>query len=231
MPQPIVMGVSESNISVPVGRITEGHKITLYPLKNWADYKWFVRKVKNREFDAATVVLDSYTVIGTYVVNEAMSAPAATTQDGNLKQARWTGVASDQFTELLDLLGSTQPLVGKPSYHIAVTVHEQEEAVYDPEGKMTGISAINPAVPGGFRRSFGAKFDCIFLTRTHPKLEKVGAVNKVTGADHIMWTVAPDRLYSAKDGIGGNGGRKVLPVNVPNSWDALVAAWDSQPKV
>jgi len=231
MPQPVVMGMTESNISLPVGRIQEGANLTLYPLKTWADYRWFVRKTKNREWDAATVVLDSYTVVGTYAVAEAMGAPAALTQDGNLKQARWTNVASDQFTELLDLLSATQPMFGKLSYHVVVTVHEQDENVVDAEGKVTGISAVNPAVPGGFRRNFGAKFDCIFLTRTLPLYEQgPDKVRRIVGADHKMWTVAPDHLRSAKDGIGGNGGRKVLPPTVPNTWEALQAAWGNNVK-
>ena len=227
MPEPIVIGCTEPNISVAVGRIQEGRKITLYPLKNWTDYKWFVRRTKNREWDAATVVLDSYTLVGDFAVTTAMERPAALTVDGNLKQARWTNVKSDQFTELLDLLSATQPQQGKPSYNVLVTVHEQEEVTVDDEGKVRGISAVNPAVPGGLRRSFGAKFDCVFVAQAKPRFAKGGhGVMEPAGVEHVLWAVPPDNLRSVKDGIGGNGGRKILPPTVENTWAALSAAWE-----
>jgi hypothetical protein len=231
MPQPIVMGVTEPNISVPIGRIAEGHKIRLYPLRSWRDYEWFVRTTKNREWEeAATIVLDSYTMVGDMVVNEAMSAPGALTGDGNLKQARWTGVKSDQFTELLDLLSATLPMPGKRAYHIVVTVHEQEEAVYDAEGKMTGISAINPAVPGGLRRSFAAKFDCVFIAQARTVYVKgANGLQRPAGTSHMLWTVPPDSLRSAKDGLGGNGGRSVLPPTIENNWSVLQESWYHSP--
>lgn len=226
LPQPIVIGCTEPNISVPVGRIQEGLQITLYPLHSWRDYQWFVRRTKNREWDAATVVLDSYTLVGDLAVTNAMDKPGALTSDGNLKQARWTNVKSDQFTELLDLLSATQPQAGKSSYHVVVTVHEQEEMIVDEEGKVRGVAAVNPAVPGGLRRSFGAKFDCVFVVTARPKFAK-GAHNvmETVGVSHALWTVPPDPLRSVKDGIGGNGGRKVLPPTVENTWAALQSAW------
>lgn len=226
MPEPIIIGCTEPNISVGVGRIQEGKGITLYPLKTWLDYQWFVRKTKNREWDAATIVLDSYTLVGDLAVTTAMGKPGALTGDGNLKQARWTNVKSDQFTELLDLLSATQPQAGKPSYHVLVTVHEQEEVQVDEEGKVRGISAVNPAVPGGLRRSFGAKFDCVFVVAARPRFAKgPSGVMEPVGVNHVLWTVPPDPLRSVKDGIGGNGGRKILPPTVENTWAALTAAW------
>ena len=226
MPQPIIMGVSEPNISVPVGRIQEGHAIVLYPLKDWKDYEWFVRKTKNREWDARTVVLDSYTLIGDFSVQSEMDKPGSLTKDGNLIQARWSAVKGNQFTELLDLLSSSQPEAGRPAYHIVVTVHEQDEAVVDAEGKVTGISAVNPAVPGGLRRSFGAKFDCVFVASQTPRYAKdEKGIQRPVGVDHVLWTIPPDRLRSVKDGLGGLGGRKVLPPTVGNTWAELCNAW------
>ena len=230
MPHPIVVGVTESNISVYVGRIAEGAAITLFPLRSWADYQWFVRKTKNREWDASTVALDSYTVAGGFCVDSAMARPGSLTKDGMLQQTQWNRVKSEQFDELLDLLGSIQPAAGKPSYNIVVTVHEQDEAIYgtgtDGSRVVTGISAVNPAVPGGLRGHFGAKFDCVFITASQTLMTAdANKIQRPSGVRHFMWTVNPDHLRKTKDGLGGNGGRKALPPQVENTWRALQAAW------
>lgn len=228
MPQPIIFGCTEPNISVPVGRIQEGHALTLYPLKEWADYQWFVRKTKNREWDAATVVLDSYTLVGDFVTTATKGQPGALNKEGQLTWSKWDLVKSYQFNEILDLLSAVVPQEGKRAYHIVVTVHEQDEAIRNAEGEVTGISAISPAVPGGMRKSFGAKFDCVFYSQARPALEKdpKGIIHRV-GTEHVLWTVPPDPMRAVKDGLGGNGGRKVLPPTVENTWPALCAGWDS----
>jgi hypothetical protein len=227
MPHPIVVGVTESNISVYVGRIAEGAAITLFPLRSWADYQWFVRKTKNREWDASTVALDSYTVAGGFCVDSAMARPGSLTKDGMLQQTQWNRVKSEQFDELLDLLGSTQPAPGKPTYNVAVTVHEQDEEIRSPDGQQVlGVSAVSPAVPGGLRRHFAAKFDCVFITASETtKAKDAQGLLRPSGVRHFMWAVPPDHLRSTKDGLGGNGGRKALPPQVENTWRALQAAW------
>lgn len=227
MPQPLVVGVTESNISVYTGRITEGYDIKLFPLKSWADYQWFVRKTKNREWDAATVGLDSYTVAGDYITKVQRAKPGALNSNGQLTWARWDDVKNEQFNELLDFLGATQPLAGKPTYNIVVAAHEYDEAIRNSDGEAVGISAVNPAVPGGLRKHFSAKFDAKFIVAqtTDRKMNPTTKVNEVTGVRHFLWTVPPDHLREVKDGIGGNGGRKVLPPTVENTWAALTAAW------
>jgi hypothetical protein len=230
MPQPIIIGNTEPNISVPVGRIEEGVDITMYPLKDWADYQWFVRKTKNREWDAATVVLDSYTLVGDFIQLAMKAQPGAVNKEGQLTWSKWDQVKGNQFNEVLDLLSAVKPMEGKPTYHVVVTVHEQEEAIRNPAGEITGISAINPAVPGGIRKSFGAKFDCVFYAVGGISREKdAQGVARPVGASHVLWTVPPDNLRAVKDGLGGNGGRKVLPATVENTWQALCAGWGREP--
>lgn len=230
MPEPIVMGVTEPNISVVVGRIQESHAITMYPLKSWDDYKWFVRKTKNREWNAATVVLDSYTLVGDFITLAQKSQPGALNKQGQLVWSKWDLIKGHQFTEILDFLSATQPMPGKPSYHIVVTVHEQEEFIRNPEGETVGISGISPAVPGGGRKNFGAKFDCVFYLASGTRMEKdAKGVGRVAGVEHRLWTVPPDQLRAVKDGLGGNGGRKVLPPTVENTWPALCEGWGSEP--
>ena len=231
MPQPIVVGVTESNISLYTGRIAEGAKITLFPLRSWADYKWFVLKTKNHEWDAATVALDSYTVVGEFCVSHESGLPGALNKLGLLERSRWANVASGQFDELLALLETTHPQAGKSSYNIVVSVHEQDEKIYgkDSTGNqiVVGISEIMPAVPGGFRGTFASKFDCVFIMASEVvrTADKQG-VQRPSSTRHFMWTVSPDPLHkSVKDTLGGNGGRKALPPQVENTWRALQAAW------
>lgn len=230
MPQPIVVGVTETNLAVYLGRIQEGAAITLYPLRTWEDFRWFTRCTKNREWEAATVVLDSYTIVGDFVQNAVKSQPGAVNKEGQLTWAKWDAVKGFQFTEVLDLLGATKPLAGKPTYHVVVTVHEQEESIRNAEGEVTGISGISPAVPGGFRKHFSAKFDCVFYCAAQPVFEKdaKGILHR-TGTQHVAWTVPPDSLRAIKETLGGSGGRKVLPMTVENTWQALCAGWDVKP--
>lgn len=226
MPQPIVVGVTESNLAVYLGRIQEGAAITLYPLKSWADYQWFVRSTKNREWDAATVVLDSYTLVGDFVQAQVKSQPGAVNKEGQLTWSKWDTVKGYQFTEILDLLSAAVPAEGQRSYHIVVTVHEQDEAIRNADGEVTGLSGVSPAVPGGFRKNFSAKFDAVLYCVAQPITEKSpqGILSR-TGTRHVVWTVPPDSLRAIKETLGGTGGRKVLPPTVENTWPALCAGW------
>lgn len=231
MPQPIVAGVTETNIALYVGAIQDGANIVLYPLKNWQDYQWFVRKTKNREWTAGTVVLDSYTLVGDFITAATKAQPGAINKEGQLTWSKWDQVKGHQFTEILDLLSSVQPMDGKPSYNVVVTVHEQDEVVRNADGEVVGLSAISPAVPGGLRKNFAAKFDCVFYTVAAPIEEKdARGIIQRTGTRHLLWTVPPDTLRSCKETLGGNGGRKVLPPTIENTWAALCAGWEGGSK-
>ena len=241
MPQPIVVGYTDPNLSVPSSFIRAGCNITLYPIKCWADFEWFIRKTKNREWDAATVALDSYTFIGDRLVLEKMEDGGNTKGDGNLKIQVWNHVKNDQWTAMMDLVSATTPAPGKPSYHVVVTIHEREE--YErtvlPSGgaepQFTNkVIAVQPAVPGSLRDGFGRMFDCVFIVQERNRTEKQSnGTIKVVGSEHILWSVPPDQLRHTKDGVGGEkggpGGCRTLPPTVQNTWEALCGAWGMDP--
>jgi hypothetical protein len=236
-PQPIVVGVTETNLAVIQGFAEGGVDITAYPLTSWTDYEWFVRRTKNREWKAQTVALDTYGLMGERLVLQKMADGTNTKNDGNLKISVWNHVKNDQWTQIMDFVSSTQAIPGKPAYHIVVCSHEREEY----ERKTVGGGAegpvqdqvlvgVRPDAPGSFRDTLGARFDCVFITAERPVREK-GANNvmRVVGSEHILWTVPPDHLRHTKDGVGGKGGRKVLPPTVENTFPALCAGWGMDP--
>lgn len=240
MPQPIIIGSTDPNLSVATGFARGGHQITLFPLKTWADFQWFVRRTKNREWDAATVALDSYTFVGDRLVLEKMDDPGSTKSDGNLKIQVWNHVKNDQWEAVMDLVSGTSPQPGKPNYHVVVTIHEREEyeKTVVPGGGgepqfLSKLIAVQPAVPGGLREGFGRMFDCVFISQQQSVTEKQqNGTMKVTGSRRVLWSVPPDQLRTTKDGVGGpkgTGGLNVLPPSVPNTWPSLCEAWGVDP--
>ena len=237
MPQPIIVGQTDPNMAVINGFIQGGANITVYPLTTWAEFEWFVRKTKCREWNAATVALDSYTFMGDRLVLEKMDDPSSTKSDGNLKLQVWNHVKNDQWQVVMDLVGATSPIAGKPAYHVVVTIHEREEyektLVPGATGEAQFLSklvGVNPSVPGGLREGFGRMFDCVFIAQERPRTEKqTNGSMRVVGSEHLLWTVPPDHLRHTKDGVGGKAGRKALPPTVENTWTALCAAWGVDP--
>jgi len=240
MPQPIIVGSTDPNLSVPTGFMHGGIDLTLYPLRTWADFEWFVRRTKNREWGAATVALDSYTFVGDRLVLEKMDDPNSTKSDGNLKLQVWSHVKNDQWEAVMDLVSATGPQAGKPSYHVVVTIHEREEyektVIPTSSGEpqfLSKLTAVQPSVPGGLREGFGRMFDCVFIAQQQSVSEKQSnGTMKVAGSRRVLWSVPPDQLRTTKDGVGGvkgTGGLDVLPPTVPNTWTELCAAWSADP--
>lgn len=239
MPQPIVVGYTDPNLAVVKGFKAQGVQVECYPLDTWEAFQWFTRRTKNREWNARTVAIDSYTYMGSRLVMEKQEVGSNVKTDGALKQNVWGHVLNDQWQEIIGLCDATQPITGKAAYNIVVTVHERPEyeTMLGPPNRaggeptvLTKLVGVDPAIPGGFREHVGRMFDCVFTVQQRPRREK-GADNivRVTGTDHVLCPIPPDNLRSTKDGFGGKAGRKELPAVVPNTWPELCAAWGVDP--
>jgi hypothetical protein len=86
---------------------------------------------------------------------------------------------------------------------------------------------IMPDIDGGFRIQFAREFDSVFCVRAEPVYEGEGLNRQTVGSRHWLWTVTPPGGGpDVGDGIGGKGGRRVLPPRLENTWQALMEAWN-----
>jgi hypothetical protein len=200
------------------GFIRGGKDIKLLKCKTWEQYAdKFVPLVRNRMFDAATIVVDSYSFLSDQLVKRVGGA------DGKVTIPGWGQIKNDHLNKLTDLISATQPLDGKPSYNIVVTCHLMKDGSEDSDG------ALVPSIMGSFKYEIGKCFGSVFVTK--PMIKQQVGEGEMKGKlvpgkpAHLMYTVPPDERYACGDGVGGKGGIEELPTIIGNTYPELMKAW------
>jgi hypothetical protein len=225
-PKPIVCLYTDPNTQTADGFIEEGqdNDITLVKLpstqgKNpMADWQYFadrfVPAVKNRQFDAKTIVIDSYSFLAKALVTSKSGL------DGKVSIPEWGQILMNHGDRLRSIISSTQPMEGKPSYHVVVTSH-----LVDVTDDKQALIKTRPAIQGAFKDEFGKCFGTVLIAKAKAEMEIKEGKLTPGHATHYCYTVPPNQYLACGDGVGGKAGRKELPPIVENTYQALCAAW------
>lgn len=219
MPEPIAIAYSDPNRATVEGYVREGRKIDLYPVKTWKDFEEFVKMAVARQLEARTLVVDSWGFLSDRLVS-MLAGPS-----GEVTIQQWGRIKDHNWETLMQLLSCTEAKGEHPGYHIVVTCHLTD--VTDEKGNLI---KVRPAISGSFKDTFGRCFDSVFLSRSRAVRAVVDNRMVTTGVEHVLLTTPPDSYHTCGDGVGGKGGRKALPPEIPNSFQALCAAWGVVPQ-
>ena len=220
MPGPIVAAYTDPNRATPEGFMADGREIELIPIRDWKTYQnHFIPAVMNRKLEARTIVVDSYTYFGDKLPMEMAGG------DGKVAIHTWGRIKELHWSAMMDLVNATGPGPnGEPGYNIVVTCHLMD--IQDDNGSLI---KVRPQITGGFRDAIGKQFDSVFIAASEAVNEVKDGRRQLVGKRHFLWTIPPDRYHSCGDGIGGKGGRKELPPQVENTWQAVCRGWGVDP--
>jgi hypothetical protein len=219
LPQPIHAAYVDPNTATVDGLIRDGADITLWPLKSWDEFEEkFVPSVANRCFDAASIVVDSYSFLANMLVQKVKP------QEQQNTFRAWDQIKQTLLSTTNSLFGATQPREGKPSYHVGITAHLAD--VYNKNGQLL---KYRPAIQGSFKDDFGRMPGTYLIcaSETDRKPETIdGVMQMVTGDTRFFcWSKPPSDLYACGDSVGGKGGYKELPAQVDGTYAGLMTAW------
>lgn len=219
MPEEVNIAYTDPNRATAEGFMREGRKINLYLVQTWKDFQEWVRLADARELPGRTLAVDSFGFLSDRLVAETAGP------DGAVTIPQWGRIKDQNWTELMKLLGCTQPKGSHPGYHVVVSTHLTD--VTDDKGNLV---KVRPAISGSFKDTFGRCFDSVFISRS--KAERAVEAGKlvVKPTQYMLLTAPPDQYHTCGDGIGGKGGRKRLPSEVENTFPALCRAWGVDPK-
>jgi hypothetical protein len=230
-PKPIVCFYTDLNTQTADGFVQdydEGEIVLIKPpsvqgkprAEDWVYYaQSFVPMVQNREFEAATIVIDSYSFLAERLVAHIQGS------GDNMTIPGWGRVLTTHIDRMTALLSATQPIPGKRNYNIVVNCHLK--AVTD---KNDVLEYYAPAIQGAFHKEFVKCFGTVLISRAVAKQDIVDGKMQTIGQNHFCWTIPPmEGKYFCGDGVGGKAGRKALPPKVENTYDALCKAWGVSP--
>ncbi len=226
-PRPIVCLYTDTNTQTADGFISDAGEGDITMLRmpsvgntektasdDWSFYSTqFVPAVQNREIEAETIVVDSYSALADTLVRHIKGG-------GEMTIPAWGRVLSTHQDRMYALLSATQHVEGKRNYNIVVTCHLDADT-----GKSDVILKYFPAIQGAFKKKFNGMFGSVFIMRSEATKETVNDRMVSTGVDHFMLTVPPSDMYNCGDGVGGKAGKAALPPRLENTYEALVKAW------
>ncbi|MGH9021683.1 MAG: hypothetical protein ACRDV9_01040 [Acidimicrobiia bacterium] len=206
LPEPIVACYADPHDDRVAGLMKGGRQITLYIPEDWGDFEQkFVPMVVNREFDAESIVVDSWPFLAMMLMRTPGIGNAegvVTPTDTGKRIQIWGAVSGHQQNMLLQLASARVPIPGKRNYNLGVTTHLTE--VFKGEGEKRQLIGYRPDIPGGFKdeftRCFGAALICQAVTET--TIEGTPPQTK-RNTRYRVWSVPPTDLYEAKDSIAG----------------------------
>ncbi len=226
-PKPIVCLYTDTNTQTADGFISDGKEGDITMLRmpsvgdasksasdDWSFYSTqFVPAVQNREIEAETIAIDSYSSLADTLVRHIKGG-------GEMTIPAWGRVLSSHQDRMYALLSATQHIEGKRNYNIVVTCH-----LVGDTGKSDTILKYVPAIQGAFKHKFNGMFGSVFIMRSETTKEVINDRMTSTGVEHFMLTAPPSDMYNCGDGVGGKAGLNALPPKLENTYEALVAAW------
>lgn len=216
-PTPILVAYADPNSGTAEGFIREGRDITLIPIRTFSDFEnKFVPAVVNRQFEAATIAINTWSIIAEMMWLETFGA-----SKNDLGTGEYIRGKEKMMRFGRDMGRTKSPVPGKPSYNLIGTAHLKE--VTDKSGSVVGY---RPDLFGGFKDMWHTCFDCVFAVQSEVAREQAKPGGPITErVNHYMLTAPPSNKWFIGDNLGGKGGYKALPPRVENTWDALMEGW------
>lgn len=198
-------------------------------IKSWAQFEqlalpalqrhsWYIQNAAG-EAELANLTCRTFALDGASLLHSMCIEHYSQTYD---KFKLWAMVLSKWTMALRILTRLSKP---PNPCHVVVTCDTR-----DHENENGTVEKIAPAFAGQSAGLTPKPFDSRFLLSRRVLRENNAPLGKITGTENIMYTVNPDKRYDfVSDGVGG-GQFATLPPTLPNTFQALEAAWKTQPK-
>ena len=200
MPGPILCIYTDNNRATLEALREHRDDIHEVEIQNWQeDFDPFLlNKLKNRELDIETVIVDGMSsLFNVWVAEKKLRKPKFTHDE-------WGDLLNLQTRVTHELTNLCRPRESKPSYNFVATCLLQDKI-----NEKDGFIKYEPMILGGFRSAIESKFDYVLLSASETQYVSVlGESKKVRKRHTFIRTVSPDNYHFCK---------------TPTHWPARVA--------
>ncbi len=219
-PTPIKAAYFDKNQKNVKKMMLDGLDAELYVFDDWEEFnREFVSKVLHREFEAETIVVDTWDFAAAMLMRD--------TQGGKIRMAQsdWGTILSKLRTSLADLTSATLHLDGeegtRPSYNIVCTTHQMD--VTNDDGAL--LRRV-PKIPGQFKDEMESYFDTVLICESKVSAitrSKPGGGTERVPVEELVCYSTPPTPYDTCKGAG-------LPPKVGGTHTELILAWEKKEK-
>jgi hypothetical protein len=212
-PTPIKIAYFDKNLKTVAEAVKAGLDAEIFIFDTAVEFEnEFVRKVRQREFDAQTIGVDTFDFMAAMVQREIQGSKARMTQPD------WGTFLNRLRVIANDLTGAAAPLGDKPSYNIVFNYHLTDVTN---DGNLVRVA---PKIQGGFKDELESYLDTILHCTSQISSTAVkqpgGGTKMVPSKQFVCHSVPPNPFITCK----GGG----LPPTLAGDYPTLRKAWDGK---
>jgi len=155
-PDPVFSVYADPNRRTITDLMREGHQIDARNITNWAQFEKILPAVRNRQIQAATLVVDTIDFLHEMLLRHLKGSRAGLTQQDWGTVLDKSLEAVNTFTEVAAPLRGKNREILHPGYNIVWCCHLKKTT-----NEAGDVTDIGPAIKGAFAATIGGCFDVV----------------------------------------------------------------------